>query len=354
MKTLAALLTSLLIAGAFSAAALAQNGSLDCALPAQEEASYTTYLKVGDDARDAGNFVQALEQYSCAIQIMPDRPEAYQRRAKIYLDKVADYGQAINDYTAFIALKPDDAMAYNNRGWAYFRHGDYFTAIADFDRATQIDPTLALAYNNRGVAYNYVSNPTKALADFTRAIQLEFEPQSWPYTNMGIAYQALGRLDPAVQSFKQAIAADPSFAEAYRWLGDTYLTLDQLGDALENYRRYVELAGENADPVVLDKIKSLETPSEFTRLLPLLLIVAIVLAVAVGSAVPFLRATRKPEEQPPQALQPVGASAFEAQEPRRELALASPPQRSPTPFLVVPLVAIAIGAVFFALRRGAK
>lgn len=367
MKTLAVLLASLIIASVVAPILHAQEATLNCVLPAEEDASYSTYLKVGDEARDASNFAQAIEQYSCAVQIRPQNPEAYRRRAKLYLDKLADYGQAINDYTALIEVAPEDAIAYNNRGWAYFKHGDYFTAIADYDQAIQIDPDLALAYNNRGVAYNYVNNPTKALADFTRAIQLDFQPQSWPYTNMGIAYQALGRLDPAVQSFKQAITEDPKFAEAYRWLGDTYLTLDQLGEALDNYRRYIELAGSSADPVVADKIKSLETPSEFTRLLPLLLIGAIILVVAIGSALPFLRTQSKkptdPSALPANTVQPASASEV-AVHPREPTSNAIVPsvtttpaamhQRNATPFFVLPIMAVAIGAIVFALRRGEK
>ena len=50
--------------------------------------------------------------------------KAYYNRGNAYASK-GDFDQAIDDYTKAIELKPDLVDAYHNRGIAYDKQGDY-------------------------------------------------------------------------------------------------------------------------------------------------------------------------------------------------------------------------------------
>ena len=69
----------------------------------------------------AGQYEEAMEAFSKAIEAQPDRAEACNNRGALrYQQK--DYAGAIEDYSQAIALQPL-ADFYNNRGAAWYRLG---------------------------------------------------------------------------------------------------------------------------------------------------------------------------------------------------------------------------------------
>lgn len=62
------------------------------------------------------------------------------------------YAQAIDEFSRAIQLRPDYPQAYNARGFAWLLMGEYSRAIADFNQALRHLPSYANAYHNRAVA----------------------------------------------------------------------------------------------------------------------------------------------------------------------------------------------------------
>ena len=54
--------------------------------------------------------------------------------------KLGEYQNAADDYTKAIQLDPDNARAYTNRGYSYRILGEHQTAIDDATKAIQLDP----------------------------------------------------------------------------------------------------------------------------------------------------------------------------------------------------------------------
>ena len=79
---------------------------------------------------------------------------------------------AIQDYTTAIDLIPDFFQAYNNRGDAYRQTGEFDAAIQDLNTAIDLKPDLVNAYNNRGVAYALKGDIGAAIQDYTTAIKV--------------------------------------------------------------------------------------------------------------------------------------------------------------------------------------
>ena len=91
-----------------------------------------------------GDFVQAIEEFTRAIDLIPSYGYGYQVRGDSYF-QLAQYQLAIQDYGTAIKLDPNDKSAYSGRGRAHYRLGQYRLAIGDFDRAILIDPRFASA-----------------------------------------------------------------------------------------------------------------------------------------------------------------------------------------------------------------
>ena len=67
--------------------------------------------------------------------------------------KEKDYLKAIEHYSNAIKLNPQKDKAYCNRGAAYLVKGEIDQAMEDFNEAIKLNSEFALSFNNRGAAY---------------------------------------------------------------------------------------------------------------------------------------------------------------------------------------------------------
>lgn len=95
----------------------------------------------GNVEHEHGNYQDAVEAYSKAIQLDPQFANAYYTRGNAKRE-LGDTVGAIADYERAIEHNPQFAAAYYNRGTAKSGSGDMEGAKDDLVKATQIDPSL--------------------------------------------------------------------------------------------------------------------------------------------------------------------------------------------------------------------
>ncbi len=141
------------------------------------------------------------------------------------LHNAGQYQQAIDDYTSFILLNPRYAHAYYNRGYAYTALGKYDRAITDFDQALAINPDLPEVYVKRADCYKNKSQYDRALADYNKAVKTS-PIYAEAYLKRAEIYNAKGRYDLAVADYNTLIDSCPdqniyiNRAVAYYHLGE--------------------------------------------------------------------------------------------------------------------------------------
>jgi curved DNA-binding protein CbpA len=119
-----------------------------------------------------GDFNQAINEFTIAIDLIPSYGYGYQVRGDSYF-QLAQYQRAIDDYDLAIELDLNDRAAYSGRGRAHFRLRQFQPAIEDFSRALLIDPRFASAYSRRGLAYVELLEFDLAKLDTDRACSLD-------------------------------------------------------------------------------------------------------------------------------------------------------------------------------------
>ena len=101
--------------------------------------------------------------------------------AKFYIDRGIAYGekgqfdQAVDDFTKALEIAPRSAEAYYNRAIAYMNKGRFDWAVDDFTKALEITPRSAEAYYNRGVSYYYKKEYDKSWRDIYKAQDLGYK-----------------------------------------------------------------------------------------------------------------------------------------------------------------------------------
>ena len=178
----------------------------------------TQYFDRGNKLIYAGNYSEAVDEYSKAIELNPNYALAYLNRGAAYQD-LKQYSYAIRDYTRAIEINPVDADAYYNRGSVYDEMGQYSEAIQDLDKAVKLNPNHKEAYYNRGVAYYYLSRYVNAILEYSRAIELD-EKYTLAYYSRGVSYYNLGKYNQALADFQRVIELDPSNQKAKNYAND--------------------------------------------------------------------------------------------------------------------------------------
>jgi tetratricopeptide (TPR) repeat protein len=258
------------------------------ALSGRQQEAQQLGMQAQERARE-GNLAEALRLCTRAVELDPDRPEAYAlrgqvhyhlghlpeaaadcsaaidrgfRRTEIYftravaLDSAGQSEQALADCSMALHLNPESAEALNSRGLILGRLGRHDEALADFSEAIRLAPKWFLPHLNRAQLVHARGEPDAALADYDRAIELVKETPSGPPAEQGDPGAALAycrRGDARYDLFREE-EAEADFAEADRhypaaaagYLGDMWLRRNNPGRALEAFTRLVELRPQDA------------------------------------------------------------------------------------------------------------
>ncbi|TAK91701.1 MAG: tetratricopeptide repeat protein [Burkholderiaceae bacterium] len=113
-----------------------------------------------------------------------------------------------------------------------------------YQQALQLDPQHPDALHLLGVIAHQIGRNDLAIDLIGQAINRHATAQM--YSNRALALQALGRLDEAAASLRQAIALQPEFAEAHNILGNVLKALGQNDAARASYTQALALQPSHA------------------------------------------------------------------------------------------------------------
>jgi len=100
--------------------------------------STEAFIGLANAWEDKGNYDQAIEYFSKAIEIEP-KSGYFWFRGEVW-GKKKDFLRGIDDYTSAIKRDPGFAAAYTDRGFCYISMGKYETALADYKKALELIP----------------------------------------------------------------------------------------------------------------------------------------------------------------------------------------------------------------------
>ena len=218
--------------------------------------------------------IQALKDYSQAINIVPDDDRFYNQRAQVYYEQ-GKYDLADKDYLKMISLKEGDVMGYMGIGRNANAQKRYEDAIKQFDYVVKLEPNYSSAYSFRADSYIGLKKYNEAIDDVISALGIDrdrkafyelqeladsaFEQtvaklkvqkikepneQSWDY-DLGIVYERAAKYNKAIAYYKESLEKESNIITASR-ISSCY---DDLGD----YDKALEYCNQ---AIALDSVKS--------------------------------------------------------------------------------------------------
>ncbi len=206
---------------------------------ANAQLSANEYSSKGNAELKAGQYSEAIQSYTEAIELGPDDPVAFYNRGICYA-LLKDHQSANRDFTKAIELKSDYASAFFKRGLTYRLLKDDQSAIRDYTKAIELGPDDPGAFFSRGISYAELKDDQSAIRDFTKAIELKSDDASAFY-NRGISYAELKDDQSAIRDFTKSIELKSDNAGAFYNRGISYARLKDNQSAIRDYTDAIEL-----------------------------------------------------------------------------------------------------------------
>ena len=187
------------------------------------------YRNLGRDKVKNGNYIEAILDFTKAIELKTSYASAYYERASAKA-KINDNKGAIEDYSEFIKIVPDYAQAYNNRGLAKRGTDErWINILNDFDKAIELEPNNSDFYYYRarskmmkGLEEESAEDYNQAIEDFTMCIEINPKDKlAWFYRGKTQLNKVDMRVDyytskfSSIRDFTQVIMLDPTYGRAY-------------------------------------------------------------------------------------------------------------------------------------------
>lgn len=197
------------------------------------EQSAQTWLAIGRDAFEQGDYETAIDAFSQAINHQPDLAIAYYNRGVTQFI-LQDYDAALADYNQTIRLDPVYTQAYVNRGNLHSANGHTAAALDDYTTAIELDPSAIEAHYNLALTQASLEHWDAALEGYDRTLALlpENSPRAIPvYLNRGSLNLETGHPHATIEDSRAILAIDPDNAPAHGNLGFAYAMLGDLDQA---------------------------------------------------------------------------------------------------------------------------
>ena len=184
-------------------AALGQLGGETAAEAAQEVSSAESYVDLGsmllgDEEEKSTRFVVAYEEPT------GDESADFQRMLSQFREKVSEN------------IGADDATAHYDLSTAFKEMGLLDEAIAEYQQALRASADHLPTYELLGQTFLEKSEPEAALRSLTRALDAPYDVEDelmGIYYYLGMAYEAVGNKDQALEFYDRVFSLDINFAD---------------------------------------------------------------------------------------------------------------------------------------------
>jgi len=205
---------------------------------ALDGAAHEVHMAVGGLRLATGDAAGAEASYRHALALVPQSSDVLLGLAESLADGLKiEEAQAM--YRRAIATQSSYPAAHLAYGNFLFSQGRAAEAVVPYERAAQLAPGDSTPLNNLGGAYLLMGNLEKADDAFQRSLAIE--PRRSTYSNAALVHYYLGKYDKAADMLRKAIELTPADHRLWGNLADAQLFAKQPEQALQSYRRAIEL-----------------------------------------------------------------------------------------------------------------
>ncbi|MCL2832026.1 MAG: tetratricopeptide repeat protein [Treponema sp.] len=157
---------------------------------------------------------------------------------------------------AFCALFPAFAQNSFSKGEAIFLDNKPQEALPFLEAAVNEDPAHVQAFIYLGIAYQQLNRTDDAIAVYQKILPRGGSETAKIAFNLGNAYFNKGNYSSAVDSYTQALNADPSYSTALLNRANSKIKTGALKDAVTDYQNYLVMEPQSSQRGQIEKLIS--------------------------------------------------------------------------------------------------
>jgi superkiller protein 3 len=194
---------------------------------------------LGEIYEQMKDYPKAAASYQNATQLNPWSFKDYFSLGRVY-QTMKEFTLAVNAYRRAAQLKPDHLEANLNTAKCLYQINDYNEALVYGKKAEQINPDIGELQQLLGNIYDSQKDYEQSVRSYKRALEINGNDPA-VMMSLAIAYLRTNRNEPAKELLKTVTRLQPANSSAWQYLGYCFLRLDDLNQAIVNYRKAIEI-----------------------------------------------------------------------------------------------------------------
>lgn len=221
-----------------------------------ESHDYDDLIRIAISLESEQKLDDAIQKYSQAVTVNPNRYEAYSALGDIYL-RQEKYDLAIENYEKSLSLNKNQAKTAYNLANSYNKKADYPKAISNFEKVLSIQPNNYEATYNLAYIYYLVNDYTNAVKYYQNCLTLSKKSKNNVeiakiHYNIANTYKAQKDLERAIKEYTESIKLYKEFADAYYNLAATYIDIGNSSKAIAEFQNYIKYTSSQSE---IDRVK---------------------------------------------------------------------------------------------------
>ena len=222
------------------------------------------FYKTGEDFIAAGNYKDAVDQLTKAVDMEPDMDEAYLARAEAYenLDMLLEAAEDYDRASTFLNKKQE---VFYSAGRLYYELEEYDKALDRLNQSIEIKRNFVEAYQVKVKVLLALERYEEAMREGEMALTLK--ETSGNFYNYGLVQVRMGNLESAVQKVKDKKLKDGWHVFGFLWTPEEYVFYV---DGKETWRTTTPVVSQNRKYIILSlevgewagKIQKAELPDK--------------------------------------------------------------------------------------------
>jgi len=202
------------------------------------------FLKTGDEFLKGNKPVDAIEQYTKALQMEPDLTKAYTQRALAY-SQTSRFKEAAEDYDRASVFVPKDEVNFFNSATMYHKIDDDLTSLDRINKALAVKNSYVEAIQLKVVVLVNLKRYAEALAD--AKIALKYKESAENYFVYAMVNDKLGKWDEAEKSYLKVLEKNDKFIDAAIQVADLQRRQKKFNLAISYINRAIRQDAQSID-----------------------------------------------------------------------------------------------------------
>lgn len=201
------------------------------------------YSLLGEIYEQKQDYREAASSYQAATELNPWSFKDYFSLGRVYRT-MKDFGQAVNAYRSAAQLKPNNFEANLNTAKCLYEVNDFNQSLEYGKKAERIDPNVGELHQLLGNIFDSRKDYEQSVRSYKRALELDSNNPEIMMA-LAVAYLRTSRSEPAKELLITVTQLQPENNSAWQYLGYCSLQLEDVNQAIENYRKAIEINSQD-------------------------------------------------------------------------------------------------------------